>query len=317
MRTSRFEGVATGRHRKSRDYGFSRLEVVAAAAVVSGVVVGGGVFVVNAGDGEERVQVADLSAASTPSGPAASTPAAQKAGGQVAEQVAGPVPTVGRSAAKPVAAAPKLAPVVKPVERAACSTTKGNVSLVVDALVHAMGAEGGTVRSEAAESKVLARPGKGNACTKNVKLFMGENYAFEGALPYGNWVLDIATSGAKKSVKVTVDRAAVTAPTQVLNGDCGGTASLAVKTVTGESLLGLTGALPGTKVTATRIPDGECAIPAESSFVTGVGGSYVGTIGYGDWMFTVEGPGAGVSEFVTVGKNTDDVVLVQDVDLLG
>lgn len=275
-------------------------EVVAAFAVVSGVVGAGAVYVNELGKDNERVQVADLASATT-------------------AQV--------QNAAEKVAAAPRvLVPVVSPVQKfvatpkpaapkANCSPRKGDVSLQVDALVHAIGAEGGTVRSEAAESKVVARPGPGNAC-KNVKLFMGEDYAFEGRLSYGNWVLDVSLSGSRRSLDLVVDRAAV-APKQLLNGDCGGVASVKVLTRTDDSELGLSGPLPATSVTARRVPDGECAIPAGSSFTTGADGSFLGSIGYGDWMFSMGTGDDRISEFVTVDKHTDEIQLTRTVDLLG
>lgn len=283
MRTSRFGEV-----------------IAAAAAVVAGVVAAGAVFVSDLGNDEERLQVADLASAAT-------------------AQVNG-------EAQKPVAAPKTQAPAVSPVQkfvatpkpaRASCSARKGDVAIQVDALVHALGVAGGVVRSEAAESKVLARPGRGNACTKNIKLFMGEDYAFEGRLPYGNWVLDVSGNGVRKSFNLVVDRAGVAAPKQVLDGDCGGVASVEVRTRTEDSAMGLSGPLPTTLVTAKRVPDGECAVPATSTFTTGATGSFVGSLGYGDWMFT-RGTGEDrISEFVTVDKNTDEIVLTRTIDLLG
>ena len=76
MRTSRFDGVVAGRHRKSRDRGFSLVDVLAAGAVATGVVASGGVLVSHLGDDGERTQVADLSAASAPTAKAAETVAA-------------------------------------------------------------------------------------------------------------------------------------------------------------------------------------------------------------------------------------------------
>ncbi|MGQ0465200.1 MAG: hypothetical protein ACT4QG_07735 [Sporichthyaceae bacterium] len=284
-------------------------EVVAAVAVVSGVVAAGAVYANNLGEGPERVQVADLASATSDQ---ASTVAER-----ATEKVVAPVPSTPVPAKVPaVDTVQKFVATPKPA-KAVCSARKGAVALTVDALVHALGAPGGTVRSEAAESTIVARPAKGNGCTKNVKLFMGENYAFEGRLPYGSWVLDASLSGARKSVALLVDGASVAVAPQLLDGNCGGVAEVEVRTRTEDSELGLSGPLPGTKVTAKRVPDGECAIPAQSTFTTGADGTFVGSLGYGDWMFSMGTGDQRISEFVVVGRDTDEIELTRTVDVLG
>lgn len=306
MRRSRVNEASTGRHRGTRDRGFSAIQVVGALAGVSALAVAG-------------VGAISLSSSDEPEAPADTVAqTAQDAQVQVQADPAAPEVQIEETPVAPVAPVVEVEqPTAKqPVPAAVCSTKKSDVSLQADAVVHALGVSGGTIRTSAAEAKVLARPAKGNACTKKVTLSMGEDYAFEGRLPYGKWILDLDLSGATTSVPLTVDSATVTAPKQLIGGDCGGSTKVTVKTRTEDSLLGLNGPLPGTTVTAKRVPDAECAVPAESTFTTGADGAFTGTIGYGDWMFAMTTATGTVSDFVVVNQSTDTVVLTQTVELV-
>ncbi len=312
MRSKRVDEVGTARHRKTRDWGFSPVEMVGALAGLSVLAVAGVGAVIYQGSGNSSDPEA-LVETVTAQAPVQTDDPADLDAAAADEATEDNAPREGAGANR---VADYVAKSAQP--KAVCSAKKGAVTLKVDALVHALGAKGGTVRSEAAEAKIVARPASSNACSTSIPLFMGEDYAFEGKLPYGNWILDIKLDDATKKIDLTVDKARVAAPTQVLNGDCGGIESVVVRTRTEDAvLLGLTAPLPGTKVTAVRVPDGSCEVPAESSFTTGADGSFTGTIGYGDWMFSMTTPGGKVSEFVTVDRTTDEIVLTRTIKLLG
>ena len=55
MLTSKSLETKGGRHRKARDRGFSAVDVIAAATVVSGVIVGSGVLVAHLDDADRQV----------------------------------------------------------------------------------------------------------------------------------------------------------------------------------------------------------------------------------------------------------------------
>lgn len=301
----------TGRHRKSRDRGFSLVEVVGAVAGAS-VLAAAGAGAVSFANGNKQ----DSGGRDTVAQAGQQVTTGVKDDPAGLDQPAEPEVSEKKPATAPAQIAqPLVAKKKATVAPATCSTRKSAVSLQVDALVHALGAKGGAVRSEAAEADVVARPASGNSCSA-VKLFMGEDYAFEAKVPYGKWILDIDVDSESVQVPLAVDRAAVTAPKQLLSGDCGASRTVTVKVRTEDSVLGLNGPVPGATVHAERIVDDECVVPAESNFTVGADGTFTGAIGQGDWMFTVTSPQGWVGDFVTVGKKTDEIVLTRTVDVV-
>lgn len=309
MRRTRLIAAGTGRRRATADRGFTPVQVVGAIAGVSVLAVAGVGWAVSSMQGDNEVPasvrvIENVSAANKVKGDPASP-----ATGAAEEKPA--ARAKGKDKAKASSTTASQAPAAP-----RCATTTGKVALKVDALVHALGAKGGTVRSEAAEADIVARPAAGNPCTSAVKIFMGEKWAFEGTLPYGDWILDINVLQDKKKVPVTVDARSVAVPTQVVNGDCGGTSKVTVRTLSGSALLTSSSPLDAT-VTATRVPDESCIVPATSTFRTGSDGVFRGTIGHGDWMFTAMTPSGPVSQFVTVNSTIDEVLLEATGGLLG
>jgi hypothetical protein len=308
VRRTRLIAAGTGRRRATADRGFTPVQVVGAIAGVSVLAVAGVGWAVSSmqGPGEEPATVRVIENVSA-ANKVKSDPASPAAGAADEKPAA-------KAKAKDKAKAPSNTASQAPAAPR-CSTSTGKVALKVDALVHALGAKNGTVRSEAAEADIVARPATGNACTSAVKLFMGENWAFEGTLPYGDWILDIDVLQDTTKVPVTVDSRSITMPTQVVNGDCGGTSKVTVRALSGGALVK---ASPlDASVTATRVPDESCIVPAQSTFTTGADGVFKGTIGHGDWMFTALTPSGPVSQFVTVNDDTDEIVLEATGGLLG
>lgn len=215
-----------------------------------------------------------------------------------------------------VSTAPTSSPIPTATLSPSCSLQTGTTSVVVDSTVTAPGGTytglwdgGATILGT-----VYATATGSNPCgTATVPLlYSGASGIYSVSLPYGAWILTAKLNdGTVLPEPVTVNAAAVTAPTLVVADNCGGAVS--VQYNVNSSLLGQ---IVGAVVTGSRSVSGTngsiCSVPVPSTtFTTIAGGLFTGSTAYGNWAFTaaaslLSGP---VSASATVGSGTSTVRL--------